>query len=185
MADDTVIIPQPPGSSPAEPDHRLPPRPRLLALLIAAGVIIVVLLGVIIALLMNRSGPAELPVATATPQADFGEAANAVMEFDTSFETADCDLFQGTTTTSFQDGFFGEPFACEPWEENAANLSVAGTYAYEVVVTDEKIAGDGGSAVVTTTETDTSGVSAVSYEVTYTLVNTDGSWLVDSVESQS
>ena len=103
-----------------------------------------------------------------------------VTEFDRSFAEVNCELFQKSTTTDFQENFFGEKFTCAPWEDNARKLQVDGEYAYKVALGTTTV--DGNRAEVRTTETDSTGDKPAIYRLEYHLVNTGGTWLIDSIE---
>lgn len=103
-----------------------------------------------------------------------------VTDFDQAFAKVDCDLFESTTTPAFRDSFLGEAFSCAPWEQNAQGLQVDGEYAYSVVIKSSSISGD--TATVSTTEVDSaSAETPTTYELSYTLVKTNGRWLIDSI----
>ncbi len=112
-----------------------------------------------------------------------GDPKKAVTDYDKSFETADCELFQSTTTTEFQDSFFGEKFDCARWVENAEALTVDGVYAYDVKIVISKTNDD--TAEVVTQETDTSSGDPVDYTLRYYLTKVDGHWLIDGIDNES
>lgn len=112
-----------------------------------------------------------------------GDPKKTVTDYDLSFETADCELFQSTTTTEFQDNFFGEPLDCDRWVENAEALTVDGVYSYDVKVVISKT--DGETAEVVTNETDSSGDEPVDYTLRYYLTKVDGHWLIGGIDNES
>jgi len=112
-----------------------------------------------------------------------GDPKKAVTDYDLSFETADCELFQSTTTQEFQDNFFGEALDCDRWVENAKALTVDGEYQYDVKIVISKTEGD--TAEVVTNETDTSSGDPVDYTLRYYLTKVDGHWLIEGIDNES
>ena len=104
-------------------------------------------------------------------------AKKVVLDFDRAYETQDCELFESVTTPGFVEDSFGYPFDCEGWRDYASTLTVNGAYQYSVVILTARE--NGGTAEVTTIETDNSAAEPVVYNITYYLVRTGGQWLID------
>ncbi|MCU1412026.1 MAG: hypothetical protein JWR04_2733 [Rhodoglobus sp.] len=112
-----------------------------------------------------------------------GDPKKTVTDYDLSFKKADCALFQSTTTTEFQDGFFGKDFDCATWVDNAKGLTVDGEYAYSVRVVSSEV--QGSTAEVVTDETDSTSGDPVDYSLRYYLVQTGGHWLIDGIDNET
>lgn len=111
-----------------------------------------------------------------------GDPKTTVVNYDLSFENADCKLFQSTTTEEFQNNFFEDGFDCAAWVDNAEALTVDGEYAYVVTVVISKANGD--QAEVVTKETDSSSGDPVDYTLRYYLTKVDGRWLIDGIGNE-
>jgi len=112
-----------------------------------------------------------------------GDPKKTVTDYDLSFKNVDCELFQSTTTTKFQDGFFGEDFDCATWVDNAKGLTIDGEYAYSVRVVSSEV--DGSTAEVITEEVDSTSGDPVDYSLRYYLVQTNGHWLIDGIDNET
>ena len=112
-----------------------------------------------------------------------GDPKKTVTDYDLSFKNSDCELFQSTTTTEFQDDFFGEAFDCGTWEDNAKGLTIDGKYAYSVRVVSSEV--QGSTAEVVTDEVDSTSGDPVDYSLRYHLVQSNGHWLIDGIENET
>lgn len=112
-----------------------------------------------------------------------GDPKATVINYDQSFKKADCALFQSTTTTDFQDQFFGETLDCDQWIENAKALTIDGKYLYTVKVLSSDV--EGTSAEIVTDEVDSTSGEPVDYSLRYYLVQTDGRWLIDGIDNET
>jgi hypothetical protein len=178
--DSVPAIPTPPAagaapevvaaSAPTEPFPAVPSKRKIWPFVLGGGVLLLILIVVGISLavgaLLSSTNGAGSPAAT-------------VIAFDDSFKRTDCALFQSTTTTDFQNGYFTDGFTCDEWEPIATGLHDNGVYHYTVVVNSTKISGD--TADVTTSEKDTTPNDETSYELDYHLVKGANGWLIDGI----
>lgn len=112
-----------------------------------------------------------------------GDPKQTVVDYDKSFKNADCSLFQSTTTTAFQDQFFGEDLDCAQWVENAEALTIDGKYQYTVKVISSDV--EGTTAQVVTDEVDSTSGDPVDYSLRYYLVQTNGHWLIEGIDNET
>ncbi len=169
-APEVVAASTPSASTPTAPYPVGPAKRKIWPFILGGGVLLLILIivGVSLAVgaLLSSTNGASSPAAT-------------VIAFDDSFKRTDCALFQATTTTDFQNGYFTDGFTCDEWEPIATGLHDNGVYHYTVVVNSTKISGD--TADVTTSEKDTTPDDEQSYELDYRLVKGDNGWLIDSI----
>jgi hypothetical protein len=171
MVDDTTPVPPAePASTPADTTAPAPaaPRRKVWPFVLGGGILLLVL--VVVGAVVLVGGLLR-----------GGDPATTVLDFDKAFATADCALFQATTTPAFQESFFGDTFACDAWVENAKALTVDGEYLYTVEVTETTVTDD--EADVATSETDSSQGAATDYELVYHLIRDGGSWRIDSIDN--
>ena len=100
----------------------------------------------------------------------------AVEQLENSLANLDCSTFQTLTSTEVQQTYFSSTgeFSCDEWAEIAAAFTADGAYRYDVTV--ESVEVNGTQAIVKRTETDQTDDS--SFDVTYGLELTDGSWII-------
>jgi ABC-type amino acid transport substrate-binding protein len=152
----------------AEPAPVEPTRRRRWPFIVGGAAVILAIGVTLLVLFLTGAGP----FASSSPS-------TTVTDFDHAFATADCAEFQATTTADFQTAFFGSTLDCAAWEDNARQLRVDDVYAYTVEVHDTTLEGD--TALVSTTEVDSSTGTDTTYELVYELVKTDGVWLIASI----
>jgi len=99
-----------------------------------------------------------------------------VEQLEQSFADLDCSTFQTLTSAQVQSSFFSTTaeFSCDEWLTIAADFRRDGEYRYEASV--ESVEVNGTQAIVARTEHDP--VDDTSFDVTYGLELTDGSWII-------
>jgi hypothetical protein len=155
-------------------------RGWLIPVILIASFVLLVVLAIIVVPMLVRT------VATGGYSGDELAAVEAVQGYDAAWQSADCDGFQATTTEDLRD--FVSLTECSAFEEASAGFQEA-TDDYELEVTD--VTSKSGSIIVRTDETYTSyvddddntvpGFDAIS-TIDYTLVQSDGEWLIDSTD---
>ena len=110
-----------------------------------------------------------------------------IQTFDRAYKNSDCELFKSTTTTNFQNGFFDNGFDCTQWVSIAEGFHRNGVYDYTVAITSSSISN--GTATVETTEHDTTPEQDTTpgpektYHFVYSLVRSNGVWLIDGLDN--
>ncbi|MEO8095563.1 MAG: hypothetical protein ABI632_11615, partial [Pseudolysinimonas sp.] len=167
----TPAIPAPPadGSAPVYAPPA-PTRRRVWPWVLGGGIVLLILLIVGVSALVGT----VLGVVSGASQ-----PSATVIAFDKSYKDADCKLFKSTTTEAFRNTFFDNGFSCDQWVDVANGLHDDGVYNYTVDVHATKV--NGNTADVTTTEKDTTPGSEEKYELDYTLVKSNGSWVIDGI----
>lgn len=162
--------PAPPVFSGAPAWPASPPIKRKIWPWVLAGSILAFLLiaGAIIVAVVVFIGQVTGPTAT-------------IHNFDKAYKNSDCALFKSTTTTSFQNGFFDKGFDCTQWVSIADGFHHNGVYDYTVAIKSSSISN--GTATVTTTEHDTTPGSEKTYDLVYSLVRSNGMWLIDALDN--
>ncbi|WP_213814979.1 DUF2510 domain-containing protein [Glaciihabitans sp. dw_435] len=186
----------PPPAVPLAP--YAPARKRLVWPWVAGGVaLLVIIIGAVVAIawavgrvvdagnsLESSSQGAGTVLPSASPTDPTGAAA-AVTAFDRAYADEDCDELTAVTTPDFRDSLGDSAFTCEAWLDVASSYTVDGTYLYSVAIDGAEITGAGTvpTAVVTTTEVDSSMPEPQTTHWTYDLILTDGAWLIDDQTS--
>lgn len=153
------LEPSPPAPSPPAP----PKKSKLPWILGGAALAFLVIIGVVIAIVVNTVlGTARAPQ-------------EVIGEYDRAFDEVDCELYLSITTEAYQESF--EP-TCEGFEATAQNFLDSYT-DYKVTVTGTSVSGD--TATVETSETFVFEGEPGTDLYTYSLVKSDGVWLIDSL----
>jgi hypothetical protein len=150
----------------------------MLGFVIGAAVLIPVLLG------MNAGGGSS---GAAPSSADEESAVAAVEQYDSAWQSVDCDAYVASTSEAYREASWPD---CDSFTATAAEFAAgAENYTIEVIDIEEQA----GSIVLSTVETydaliDDAGAplanperTEVAYE--YTLVSIDGDWVIDDIEN--
>jgi hypothetical protein len=155
-----------------------PKRRWLLPVLIAGSLAVLVLLAIVLVPVIAKT------VVTSGYSADERAAVETVRAYDAAWQSGDCKAFEATTTEGLRTA--ASLADCVSFEDAASAFQQA-TDDYEIEVTD--VTSAPGAITVRTAESYTSflddqdkpvsGFEAVS-TIDYTLVRSDGHWLIDS-----
>lgn len=153
-----TMVPQPASAPPTGAATR-PRSSRLTWLIVGIGAALVLIIGVVVAfVLLAPRGPGQ-----------------AVTDFDTAYDTADCDLFAKSTTEAYRTDVAA---TCEDFKAVSADFTQHYS-AYTLVITGTKI--DGDTATITTSESWRYDGDPGSGTFRYDVVKVDGVWKIDGL----